>query len=115
MRLLRIDHVSLNSGDRPRSIAFYQDVLGLEPSWAPGPLDEPVFMGTADARIGLFGDGQVRLRHVALATDEAGQREVRERLDGLAIPYRSERHRDHDSLYVRDPDGFVVEVMLPTA
>ena len=44
-RLQRLDHVSLNVGDRTRSIAWYRDVLGLAPRNEPGRDDEPVFMG----------------------------------------------------------------------
>lgn len=115
MRLIRIDHVSLNVRDRRRSIDWYEQVLGLRAGGRPGPPDEPVFVGAASARLGLFEDRAPGLRHVALATDPAGQRRVRERLEHLAIPCRHERHRDHDSLYVPDPDGFMVEVMVPTA
>jgi catechol 2,3-dioxygenase-like lactoylglutathione lyase family enzyme len=114
MRILRIDHVSLNSGDRPRSIAFYQDVLGLGAGTA-GPADQPVFVGPSTSQLGLFGDRDPGLRHIALATDPDGQAEVRARLSHLAIPGEFVRHRDHDSLYFRDPDGHMLEVMVPTA
>src|SRR4051794_30331286 len=113
MRLIRIDHVSLNVSDRARTIAFYEEVLGLRAGTA-GPPDQPVFVGEPEARFGLFADRGVGLRHVALATDAAGMGEVRERLGHLGITGRFESHRDHDSLYVPDPDGFTVEVMLPT-
>ena len=32
MRLIRIDHVSLEVSDRARSIGWYEEVLGLGPS-----------------------------------------------------------------------------------
>jgi catechol 2,3-dioxygenase-like lactoylglutathione lyase family enzyme len=115
MRLLRIDHVSLNVADRPGAITFYEDVLGLDASWPAGPPGEPVFVGSPTARLGLFADAAPGLRHIALATDAGDRDRVLERLDALAIPYRSERHRDHDSLYFRDPDGVTLEVMVPTA
>lgn len=114
MRLLRIDHVSLNTGDRPRSVAWYQDVLGLG-AGRQGPADQPVFIGPSTSQLGLFGDRAPGLRHIALATDAEGQAEVRARLDRLAIPGEFVRHRDHDSLYFRDPDGHMLEVMVPTA
>jgi catechol 2,3-dioxygenase-like lactoylglutathione lyase family enzyme len=116
MRLLRIAPVSLDVPDRPRSIAWYQDVLGLQGGGGrPGPPGEPVFLGPAAARVALFEAPAPALRHIALATDAAGQQLVRERLDRLAVPCRAERHRDHDSLYFRDPDGITLEVMVPTA
>ena len=108
---MRIDHVSLNVHDRPRSAAFYEEVLGLGPSGPPGPVDEPLFVGS----VGLFADRAPGVRHVALATDRAGQDRVRAHLDRLGIPYQDERHGHHDSLYFRDPDGLTLEVMVPNA
>ena len=115
MRLIRIDHVSLDALDRPRSIAWYEEVLGLRAHGRPGPDDEPVFLGPAGARLGLFQEPAPGVRHIALATDPAGRRQVLDRLERLAIPYRSERHRASDSIYFRDPDGTTLEVMVPTA
>jgi catechol 2,3-dioxygenase-like lactoylglutathione lyase family enzyme len=117
MNLLRIDHVSLTCADRDRTIAWYADVLGLPvPAGAAAtPGDEPVFVGVAQARLGLFADRAPGLRHIALATDAAGLDAVRRRAETLALPARFERHRDHDSLYLPDPDGAMVEVMVPAA
>jgi catechol 2,3-dioxygenase-like lactoylglutathione lyase family enzyme len=115
MRLIRIDHVSLNVGDRPRTIAWYDDVLGLSASRRPKPAGQPVFVGPDSAQLGLFADRAPGLRHIALATDPDGQREVADRLAQLAIPGEFVRHADHDSLYFRDPDGVTLEVMVPTA
>ena len=117
MRLLRIDHVSLDVHDRARSIAWYQEILGLTGAapHAAVPPGQPVFLGAPRARLGLFQERGPGLRHVALATDRAGQEQVRERLERLGIASVRERHRDHDSLYVRDPDGVTLEVMVPTA
>jgi catechol 2,3-dioxygenase-like lactoylglutathione lyase family enzyme len=114
MRLIRIDHVSLNVADRPRSIAWYDDVLGLQADGPPGPAGEPVFVGAATARLGLFADRAPGLRHVALATDDAGMARVMARLADRGTQARLEEHRDHRSLYVLDPDGTTVEVMVPT-
>ena len=115
MLLHRIDHVSLDVHDRRRSIAWYEEVLGLRASGCPGPPGEPVFLGPPRARLGLFEDRPAGLRHIALATDRSGQRQVLARLERLAIPHRYERHRDHDSVYFADPDGSTLEVMVPTA
>ena len=113
MNLIRIDHVSLDVNDRPGSLAWYADVLGLRAASAHSVPDEPVFLGPAGARLGLFAERAPGLRHVALATDAAGQRTVVARLDRLGIAYRPERHRDSDSIYFPDPDGTMLEVMVP--
>jgi catechol 2,3-dioxygenase-like lactoylglutathione lyase family enzyme len=115
MHLIRIDHVSLDVRDRSGSLAWYEEVLGLRaaaPHAVPG---EPVFLGPAGARLGLFAERPPGLRHVALATDAAGQRALAARLDRLGIAYQPERHRDSDSIYFPDPDGTMLEVMVPRA
>ena len=115
MQLHRIDHVSLDVRDRLHSIAWYEEVLELAPAGAPGPADQPVFLGPPGARLGLFQDRPPGLRHIALATDTLGQQGVLDRLERLAIPHRCERHRDHESVYFADPDGSTLEIMVPTA
>jgi catechol 2,3-dioxygenase-like lactoylglutathione lyase family enzyme len=113
MRLIRIDHVSLNVHDRPSSLAWYEAVLGVTPHSRHQIPDEPIFLGSTPVRLGLFAERPAGLRHIALATDEPDQRMLTQRLDGLAIPYRRERHRDSDSIYFSDPDGTTLEVMVP--
>ncbi len=115
MNLIRIDHVSLDVRDRPASLAWYEEVLGLRAAAHHAVPDEPVFLGPAGARLGLFAERPPGLRHVALATDAAGQGVLVARLDRLGIGYRAERHRDSDSVYFADPDGAVLEVMVPRA
>jgi len=107
MNLIRIDHVSLDVRDRTAAIAWYEDVLGLRPHARHDVPDQPVFLGPTGARLGLFTERPAGLRHVALATDESGQRRVAARLDRLGIAYRPERR----SIYVPDLDGNVLEVM----
>jgi catechol 2,3-dioxygenase-like lactoylglutathione lyase family enzyme len=107
MHLIRIDHVSLDVRDRPAAIAWYGDVLGLRPHARHDVPDQPIFLGPAGARLGLFTERPAGLRHVALATDRGGQGRVAARLDRLGIAYRPERR----SIYVPDLDGNVLEVI----
>jgi catechol 2,3-dioxygenase-like lactoylglutathione lyase family enzyme len=113
MHLIRIDHVSLDVHDRPASLAWYEEVLGLRPRARHDVPAEPVFLGPAGARLGLFAERPPGLRHVALATDAAEQHRIAARLDRLGIPYTPERHRDSTSIYFADLDGTTLEVMVP--
>ena len=113
MHVIRIDHVSLNTGDRAASLAWYADVLGLRAGTPHGIPDAPVFLGPAGARLGLFADRAPGLRHVALTTTAPARVALVARLDRLGIAYRPERHRDSDSIYFADPDGTTLEVMVP--
>jgi catechol-2,3-dioxygenase len=113
MRLLRIDHVSLDVHDRAAALGWYEEVLGLRASTRHDVPDQPVFLGPAGARLGLFSERPPGLRHVALATDAPEQRRIAARLDRLGIAYQPERHGESDSLYFADLDGTVLEVMVP--
>jgi len=115
MKITRIDHVSLDVRDRPGSLAWYEEVLGLRASGRSASPEEPLFLGPLGARLGLFAERPPGLRHIALATDVSGQHTLAARLDLLGIAYRPERHRDSDSLYFADPDGTTLEVMVPRA
>jgi catechol 2,3-dioxygenase-like lactoylglutathione lyase family enzyme len=108
MNLIRIDHVSLDVRDRPSAIAWYGEVLGLSPHARHDVPDQPVFLGPAGARLGLFAERPPGLRHVALATDADEQRRIADRLDRRGIAYRPER----TSIYVPDPDGNVLEIVV---
>lgn len=117
--LRRLDHVSLNVTDRPRAIAWYRDVLGLEQRGEEAAVDEPVFMGEFGACIALF-QAQITspprdtessgLRHVAfmLGRDdfERSQDHLRER----GVEFRPEDHGNAYSVYLKDPDGNTIEL-----
>jgi catechol 2,3-dioxygenase-like lactoylglutathione lyase family enzyme len=118
--LQRLDHVSLNVADRPRSIAWYRDVLGLEQTREPRADDSPVFMGDPGACVALFqatregGGGPhgeaVGLRHFALLLSAADLERAREHLEAHGAGARFEDHGNAHSLYLRDPDGHTVEL-----
>jgi catechol 2,3-dioxygenase-like lactoylglutathione lyase family enzyme len=113
MNLIRIDHVSLNAADRPATLDWYADVLGLQAARRDGPADQPIFLGPAGAQFGLFADKAPGLRHVALATDSASQAAIVARLDALALSYAVVDHRHSHSVYFDDPDGATLEVLVP--
>jgi catechol 2,3-dioxygenase-like lactoylglutathione lyase family enzyme len=118
-RLQRLDHVSLNAGDRTRSIAWYRDVLGLEQRNEPRKDDWPVFMGEFGRCIGLFQaagpaperDGETAgLRHIAFTVGRDDLEHAQAHFARLAIEFRVEDHGNAHSVYLRDPDGHTVEL-----
>ena len=117
MKLERLDHVSLNVNDRPRSIAWYRDVLGLEQRNEPTDDAEPVFMGELGACVALFqaqsGAAErlpesAGLRHIAFTVDSLEQAQARLREHG--VDFRFEDHGNALSLYLRDLDGNTIEL-----
>ena len=119
-RLERLDHVSLNVSDRARSIAWYQNVLGLRQMNELGQDDWPVFMGDFGACIGLFqaqtGPGAERapesvgLRHIAFTVGTHDLDRVQSHLAGKGVGFRFEDHGNAHSVYAQDPDGNVIEL-----
>jgi catechol-2,3-dioxygenase len=119
VRLQRLDHVSLNVGDRARSIAWYREVLGLEQQGEPGRDDWPVFMGELGACVALFQAlatspdrdyESTGLRHVAFAVSRDDLARAQERLREHGVEFRLEDHGNAHSLYFPDPDGNVIEL-----
>jgi catechol-2,3-dioxygenase len=118
--LQRLDHVSLNVSDRPRSIAWYRDVLGLEPRNEQTRDDWPVFLGERPSPIALFQAAResparepesTGLRHLALLVDREGIERAREHLEQRDIAVQAEDHGGNPSLYFKDPDGNTIELV----
>src|SRR5262249_5928252 len=108
-RLQRLDHVSLNVSDRSRSIAWYRDVLRLELKNEPRADDQPAFMGDFGSCIGLF-HGEARFRHVAFAMSRNDFERAQAHLTEQRVDFRLEDHGISHSLYLRDPDGHMIEL-----
>lgn len=117
----RLGPVRLQVADLPRSLAWYQRVLGLE------PLDRP---STAVARLGVPGAGaplvelherpgaapvprrgRLGLYHYALLLpDRAALGRFLAHLSGLGERVGMSDHFVSEALYLTDPDGLGIEV-----
>jgi glyoxylase I family protein len=120
--LQRLDHVSLNVGDRLQSIAWYRDVLGLEQQNEPTEDEEPVFMGDFGACVALFQAQEpapdrtyesAGLRHVAFTVDSLER--AQDRLREHGVDFRFEDHGNANSVYFRDLDGHTIELTVYVA
>ena len=136
MQLTGLHHLTLISADLERSIAFYRDVLGLGIVRDAPSDDDPdtrhVWFGAVDGTpgrllsvmeyphlpAGVTGIGSTH--HFALAVESAEELSAwRDYLVGADVECSEIFDRGgFRSLYVRDPDGHVVEIatrLLPTA
>lgn len=114
-----LDHIVLKCADVETTLAWYRDVLGMQPmrvdEWRKGTLAFPsvrVDAGTIiDFVKGDTSDG--RLDHFCLVIEPIDLSELAAsgRFDVVEGPdQRSGARGNGTSLYVRDPDGALVEL-----
>ncbi len=119
LRVTGLDHIVLVSADVERTLAWYCDLLGLEPvrveEWRRGEVPFPSVRVSPTTIIDLIDGEPVdgRLDHFCLVVEPtdldaiaaSGEFTV---VDGPARRFGA--RGDGTSLYVRDPDGTVVEL-----
>jgi catechol 2,3-dioxygenase-like lactoylglutathione lyase family enzyme len=120
-QVIGLDHIVLDVADVERSLVFYTERLGLTPlrvdEWRAGQAPFPSVGVDATTIIDLFAtepSGE-NLNHFALVVDEvdlatlaaSGTFEV---VDGPDTRWGAQGYGT--SLYVRDPDGNVVELRV---
>ncbi|MGZ4690391.1 MAG: VOC family protein [Acidimicrobiia bacterium] len=119
IRVTALDHVVLNVVDVERSLAFYTEVLGLEPihveEWRAGERFFPSVRVSADSIIDLIalprtGENLDHLCLVVEPTDFEGLKAsgVFDVVDGPATRFGA--RGDGTSIYIRDPDQNLVEL-----
>ncbi|MER7754155.1 VOC family protein [Kitasatospora sp. NPDC097643] len=119
MRVKAFDHLVLNVSDVERSLAFYLDLLGLEPvrveEWRAGKVPFPSVRITPETIIDLTSRprGESNVDHICLTVepldwDEVIASGVFTVLEGPVDRYGA--RGDATSVYVQDPDGNTVEL-----
>jgi catechol 2,3-dioxygenase-like lactoylglutathione lyase family enzyme len=119
MKLMHLDHVTITSSDPERSVAFYRDVLGMVPEWE-WP-DEITMLRSGDSFVAIahWARGSdpsdpppITVDHYAFRVDPATYARARAELSakGVEIDHESD-HGNCRSLYLRDPDRHLVELV----
>jgi catechol 2,3-dioxygenase-like lactoylglutathione lyase family enzyme len=104
----RIDHVSMQVTDLPRSIEFYQKVFGLD-IVNEDKRNEIVRMGTTKIIVSLHHKEPTGLvDHFAIAVDGFKRDEATASLAKLGL--KAEENLDY-GFYVRSPDGIPVQIV----
>lgn len=129
--LRKLDHVVLRVRDLKKSLAFYQTVIGCSLDkvqeraglWQVRAGDSLIDLVPLDGRLGRRGgagpaeEGR-NLDHFAIQIVPFDETEIRAHLSAHAVEIAEEGMRygaegDGPSIYVRDPDGNVVELKGP--
>jgi predicted enzyme related to lactoylglutathione lyase len=104
----RIDHVSMQVTDLPRSIEFYEKVFGLRVVNEDKP-NEIVRMGTTKIIVSLHHKEPTGIvDHFAIAVDGFKKDEATASLAKLGL--KAEENLDY-GYYVRSPDGIPVQIV----
>lgn len=120
-RIEGIDHVALTVRDVARSIAWYQDVLGLERRYADVWGEFPAVLGVGTTSLALFpaavpnpapppGREVLSIRHIAFRVDRSGFEQARRELEARGLAPAFQDHTASHSLYISDPDGHQLEI-----
>jgi catechol 2,3-dioxygenase-like lactoylglutathione lyase family enzyme len=119
MRVTGIDHVVFNVSDVERAVAWWRDLLGLEPvrleEWRRGEVPFASVRISPSTILDLFArerSGE-NVDHVALHVEDTDLDEIAAsgRFDVVRGPLELFGARGQGrGLYVRDPDGNVVEL-----
>jgi glyoxylase I family protein len=133
IRLRGLDHVVLRVTDPERSLAFYCGVLGCREERRVGALGliqlragasliDLVGVDSPLGRLGgaAAGEGARNLDHLALELEDFDETAIRAWLSGHGVEPGDVAQRYGargmgPSLYIRDPDGNVVELKGPPA
>jgi catechol 2,3-dioxygenase-like lactoylglutathione lyase family enzyme len=114
-----LDHIVLVCSDVERTLAWYCDLLGLEPvrvdEWRRGEAPFPSVRVDAGTIIDLIGGEPIdgRLDHFCLVVESTDLHAIAASGEFAVVDGPDRRfgaRGDGRSLYVRDPDGAVVEL-----
>lgn len=111
-----IDHVVLHVSDPEASKAFYVDVLGLAVDHGSGG---HIFLRCGPQLVGLFRapEGEAfeprhDVNHLALNVADGSYEEIRARLEAAGVEV-SGRPGDERCIYLHDPDGHMLQIVVP--
>ena len=116
-KLSHLDHVALRVRDIGVSVEWYRDTLGLQkfihPSWG----SFPIMMLAGESGVALFplkeidtNDPQAGPDHFAFRVDDDSFEKVQLHFEEKKIPFTFQDHKIFQSIYLKDPDGYTVEL-----
>lgn len=119
-----LDHVAIRVRDMQVSQTWYEQTLGLEKLTFPEWGTYPVFMTCGNFGIALFpanledpvmpDSRNIKIDHFAFRVLPSAFEKAKLFFQENEIEFHYQDHHYFESLYLRDPDGHVVELTTPT-
>ena len=120
MKIRELNHVALHVTDVERSNSFYRSVLQLEPLPRPAfSFPGAWFRLGANQELHLIGDrgnpvfSSNRGNHFALMVDDIDQWANHLQASGADFAPKKKRPDGASQIFLRDPDGHVIELFTP--
>ena len=116
-----LDHIAIRVQDLNESAAWYEKVLGLKrysfAEWGP----YPIMLMAGKSGLALFPRNnkrteiddklkRQRMDHFAFNVSNANFEKAKRRFDEMEIPYQIQDHYYFHSIYIKDPDDYIVEL-----
>ena len=116
-----LDHVAIRVRDLDASVAWYKNVLGLTKYQLPEWGAFPIFMMAGTSGVALFPAREadplldpespnVRIDHFAFHVGSGDFKGAMDHFQSLGLDFDYQDHHYFHSLYLRDPDGHIVEL-----
>ena len=120
-RLEGLDHIALAVRDVERSVAWYQEMLGLERRFEEVWGSYPAVVGVGTTSLALFpvqsenpapppGRGVLAMRHFAFRVDKVNFAAAIKAMEERGQVVEFQDHVVARSIYFFDPDGHQIEV-----
>lgn len=122
MKLEGLDHVAITVRDPLTSMAWYEDVLGLERRFEEAWGDYPIVMLAGESGVAIFPASSsepetvadkrntITMRHFAFRVDRENFGRARERMRWSGVEFTEDDHGVAHSIYIHDPDGHEIEI-----
>ena len=122
LHLEGLDHVALVVRDQVRSVAWYEDLLGLREVFgdvwdgvprmlvAPASRTGVALFQARDPDAAGVAAGTIRIAHVAFRVDRVTFEAAQVALETREIEFEFQDHEVSRSIYFHDPDGHELEL-----
>ena len=113
LRAISIDHINMNVKNLKESVAFYKELFGFELK-KDQPEDESQIIGNDSVKLCFYEDPEHvtkgGISHFGFNIENFDEIVEKCKSLGVEMPYGLVRWESSRSCYVRDPNGYLIEL-----